>query len=316
MTEAAPFFADLAEGPEGGRAVWLRTADGVRIRAGIWAGGHRGTVVLLPGRTEYIEKYGQAAADLQRRGWSTVSIDWRGQGLADHALPDRRYGHVEDFDEYQRDLDAVLAQVAAEGLPQPLVMLGHSMGGCIGLRALHRGLGIRAVAFSAPMWGIALPVWERPVARLLTAVAGPLHLTRKLAPDRGPETYVTTARFEGNLLTGDRAMWNYMRHHVEAQPDFALGGPTLGWARAALAECGALMRLPPPDVPALTVVGTEERIVTVGPIRRHMAQWQGAKLEVYAGARHEVLMEGPAVRQRFFDSACALFETQRSVAAA
>ena len=57
---AAPFFADLADGPPGGRAVWLRTEDGVRIRVGLWRGGEKGTVVLLPGRTEYIEKYGRA----------------------------------------------------------------------------------------------------------------------------------------------------------------------------------------------------------------------------------------------------------------
>ena len=60
----APFHADLADGPPGGRAVWLRTADEVRIRAGLWRGGDKGTVFLLPGRTEYIEKYGRAAGDL------------------------------------------------------------------------------------------------------------------------------------------------------------------------------------------------------------------------------------------------------------
>ena len=51
----APLDNVLAEGPHGGRAVWLKTADGTRIRAGIWAqDAPNGTVVLLPGRTEYI----------------------------------------------------------------------------------------------------------------------------------------------------------------------------------------------------------------------------------------------------------------------
>ena len=109
----APFHADLADGPPGGRAVWLRTADEVRIRAGLWRGGDKGTVFLLPGRTEYIEKYGRAAGDLVARGWSVLTVDWRGQGLADRALADPMAGHVHDFAQYQRDLDAVLALAAA-----------------------------------------------------------------------------------------------------------------------------------------------------------------------------------------------------------
>ena len=48
----APYFAAVAEGPEG-EAVWLTTSDKVRLRAALWnAGGARGTVFLLPGRTD------------------------------------------------------------------------------------------------------------------------------------------------------------------------------------------------------------------------------------------------------------------------
>jgi len=53
----APFYQDMAEGPENGAAHWLTTADGVQIRMGHWrTGGEKGTILLFPGRTEYIEK--------------------------------------------------------------------------------------------------------------------------------------------------------------------------------------------------------------------------------------------------------------------
>ncbi len=110
MISAAPFFADLADGPDGGRAVWAETPDGWRIRLGIWGAGERGTVLLLPGRTEYVEKYGRTARDLLARGYATVAIDWRGQGLAQRGLADRLVGHVDDFDEYQRDFDTLVAR--------------------------------------------------------------------------------------------------------------------------------------------------------------------------------------------------------------
>jgi lysophospholipase len=307
----APFHAALADGPACGRAVWLQTSDQVRIRAAIWRGGDKGTVVLLPGRTEYVEKYGRAAGDLVARGWSVISVDWRGQGLADRALADPMAGHVQDFDQYQRDLDAVLALAVAEGLPGPRMLMAHSMGGCIGLRALYRDLGFRAAVFSAPMWGILMAAWQRPLAQVVTALAAPFGQTHRYAPGTGDKTYVAEAAFQGNVLTTDRAMWDYMRAQVLAHPEMSLGGPSLGWLKAALAECGALAMLPAPKVAAICALGTAEKVVDAAPIHLRMAGWANGALDLYPGAEHEIMMEGPAVRARFFDRASALFDANR-----
>ena len=115
-----------------------------------------GTVLMLPGRTEHAEKYGTTAERLAAAGYASAALDWRGQGLADRLLPDRRKGHVGQFADYQRDLDAFAAAVR-ETLPGPFYLLAHSMGGCIGLRGLMRGLDVAAAAFSAPMWGLDMP---------------------------------------------------------------------------------------------------------------------------------------------------------------
>ena len=105
----APLHTEIANGPDDGRAYWLTTPDGVRIRIGVWGGGDKGTVLLFPGRTEFVEKYGVTAKGFLERGFSTVAIDWRGQGLADRALDNRLIGHVDDFLDYQKDVEAVLA---------------------------------------------------------------------------------------------------------------------------------------------------------------------------------------------------------------
>ena len=281
------------------------------IRVVWWKIGDRGTVVLLPGRTECAEKYGRAAGDLVRRGYSVITIDWRGQGRSDRALPDPTVGHVRTFAEYQDDLDALLAEADRAGLPGPRFLMAHSMGGCIGLRALMRGLPFRAAVFSAPMWGITLAAWLRPMAQVVTMLAGPLGFSHRYVPTTGPEIYLLQSPFEGNVLTTDREMWAYMRDQVRAVPEFALGGPSLAWLGAALAECAALAGRPAPNVPAICALGTEEKVVDVPPVHVRMAGWSNGQLDLYPGAEHEIMMEGPAARARFFDRAAALFDANR-----
>lgn len=306
----APYHAALADGPPGAVAVWLQ-AGRARIRVAWWRAGDKGTVLLLPGRTECVEKYGRAAGDLVARGYSVITIDWRGQGLADRALPDRMTGHVEDFAEFQEDMDALLAAASAADLPQPYYMVAHSMGGCIGLRALLRGLPIRAAVFSAPMWGIAMAAWLRPVAAVVGSLARPLGFAHRYAPTTGGQAYLLQFPFEGNVLTSDREMWDYMRRQLVEKPELALGGPSIGWLQAALRECAALGALPSPKVPVICAFGTAERVVDVPPIHLRMAGWANGQLDLYPGSEHEIMMEGPAVRTRFFDRAARLFEANR-----
>ena len=310
MSEA-PLY-DIAEGPSGGRGFWLMAADGVRLRVGLWThDGAQGTVLLLPGRTEYVEKYGRAAADLRSRGFATLVIDWRGQGLADRALDDAMSGHVADFAEYQLDFDEMVGFARAQGLPEPYYLMAHSMGGCIGLRALMRGAPVKAAAFSAPMWGILIAAWMRPMAIALTTASRWFKFDDRYAPGTGAKSYVLTAPFTGNSLTTDAEMWDYMRRQAQAHPELGLGGPSLGWLKAALTECHALSLLPCPAIPTLTALGTLEKIVDTAPIHARMAAWQGGSLDLYAGAEHEVLMERLAARTRFFDSTTALFLAHR-----
>lgn len=301
----APLFDDIAHGPQGGRAFWLTCPDGVKIRLGHWPaaaqGAARGTVLLFPGRTEYIEKYGPAAAEFTARGFDMVAIDWRGQGIADRAAPDRLLGHVGDFSEYQADVDRAMQAVTGLGLPGPFFLIGHSMGGCIGLRALHRGLAVKAAVFSAPMWGIRLSPLLRPVAHIMSWAVHTFGDGVKQAPATSRETYVEVAPFEDNQLTKDPEMWAFMRAQIETHPDLALGGPSVTWLNRALEETGQLARMAPPAVPTLTFLGSDERIVDARRIHALMHRWPDGTLVEVPGGEHEIMMEVPAARAMFYD---------------
>ncbi len=83
--------------PEGAEVAWIKTAGGQNVRA-CYApspkADARGTVLLCPGRTEFIEKYFEVARDLQARGFGVLIIDWPGQGLSDRLLDDPFKGHI------------------------------------------------------------------------------------------------------------------------------------------------------------------------------------------------------------------------------
>ncbi len=282
----------------------------MRLRIGGWPGGARGTVLALPGRAEWIEKYGRVAAALKERGYGLLAIDWRGQGLSARAVPDPRMGHVGHFDEYQTDLAAFLDAAQDLGVARPAPVLAHSMGGCIALRALMDGLDAPAVALSAPMWGLHMSPALRSAAWSVATLARATGRAARYPPGVGPELNVAETPFDDNMLTSDPESYDYMRRMLLAQPELVVGGPSLNWLYAALREMRALAPRPSPETPAHIVFGTRERIVDAAAIRRRAAAWPAAAVDVIDGAEHEVLMETPAIRARAIAAAADLFDAQ------
>ena len=309
MADPAPYRDDLADGPDT-QAFWLRSSDGVRLRAGHAAAqDSKGTVFLLPGRTEYIEKYGRVSRDFVRGGFDVIAIDWRGQGMSDRLAANPMVGHIGRFLDYQKDWAALCAFARQADLPRPWHMVAHSMGGCIGLRALIAGSDMKSVMFSGPMWGIQMAGYLRPVAWTLPRLARLLRQGHRLAPGTSITSYLVAEPFENNLLTTDPEVFAYMRRHVEAEPQFGLGGPSYTWLLTALQECAALSHLPSPAIPALCCLGSNERIVDTTSIRDRMTRWKGGKLLLVDGAEHEVLMESANTRRQVTGAAISLFSS-------
>lgn len=304
----APFFTDIFPGPDTGLAHWAETPDHKRVRVAHWPlEGAKGTVLLFPGRTEYIEKYGTTAASFAKRGLAVMTIDWRGQGLSDRLLPDARIGHVGTFTDYQKDVGTMMRAARALQLPRPYFLLAHSMGGAIGLRAAMEGLSVQAAAFTAPMWGIQIAPQLRPLALSLSRLMPRIGQGHRLPMGTKYESYITAEPFEGNMLTTDQMMYDMMRDQLGAHPEFALGGPSYVWLREALAETKHLASRAAPSLPCITFLGANERIVDTRRIHQRMENWKGGKLQIIEGAEHEILMESPAVREAALDDMAGLF---------
>ena len=297
--DPAPFDHATARARPEAYAKWLRAADGVRLRVGLLATGGTGTILMVPGRTEYLEKYGAVAAEFAREGYGMVAVDIRGQGLSDRFLSDPRIGHVARFSDYQHDMAALLGFATARSLPKPWFVIGHSMGGAIALRALLDGLDVAGAVFSAPMWGIAMAPILRPVAWVLGWVAERTSMNWWVTPGTQHDTYVRICDPADNFLTDDPAEIARMRAQLDAVPGLDLGGPSVPWLYRALRECADLQRCDDPPIATLTFMPTRDEIVSQDAVRAMTGRWSKATLVEVQDGRHETMME-IAQRQRMF----------------
>ncbi|OUS07098.1 hypothetical protein A9Q96_07250 [Rhodobacterales bacterium 52_120_T64] len=292
---SAPLY-NLTGVPAGGNARFVSTHDGTKVRVAYWQGGERGTVLLLPGRTEYIEKYGRMVAKLLARDLNVVVIDWRGQGLSHRHDGRRDRGHVESFLHYQQDIAAALNAPEIAALRGPMTLFSHSMGGCIGLRALVDGIDVKAAIFSSPMWGLHGSVTEKFGLRVVNTLGRPFDQHKALVPNTEPTYYVSVNPFEGNELTNDADHYAMFQAHLDAEPDLGLGGPTIQWAVEAFKEMKILMHANVPNVPTLTFLGTQEIVVDGDAITSRAQTLPNNQFEIIDGGKHEIWMETPVIQ--------------------
>ena len=116
----------------------------------------RGTVVILHGRTEFIEKYFETVNDLRRRGFAVAAFDARGQGGSARLLGNPRKGHVRDFADHVNDFETIMQEVVLPDCPPPYYVLAHSTGATVALLSAERlRTQIERMVLTAPLLALA-----------------------------------------------------------------------------------------------------------------------------------------------------------------
>jgi alpha-beta hydrolase superfamily lysophospholipase len=156
----------------------LTTGDGLRLHLRRWPapGAARGTVQIVHGLGEHIERYAALAAALNAAGWHVAGHDQRGHGRSEGPR-----GAIPGSHALLHDLAAVSDHLRGPGRH---VLLGHSMGGVVAARFVAETMQasparwqreVDALVLSSP----ALDAGLKPAQRLL------LHLLGGLAPNLG-----------------------------------------------------------------------------------------------------------------------------------
>ncbi len=297
------------EPPEGAEEHWLEGRGGVKVRvltAPSTRGQARGSIIVAPGRTEFIEKYFEVIRELQARGFAVFCIDWRGQGLSGREVENSLKGHFVSFDDPVNDLSTAL-KLLGDRLPRPHIGLAHSMGGAIMMRALTtRRIELDAVAFSAPMFGIAgLTDVAKKYARFMVSLGAGGNFAPSVEKKWRRET------FKKNPVTHDKARHDRCQGLIAEEPRLALAGPTIGWVSAA-SDATEAFRTPGVfahvRIPVLIATAGEEQLVDNASHDAVVEGLPDVRHITIEGAKHEILMEVDPIRAQFWDAFDELVE--------
>ena len=285
--------------PPGATISGWTALDGWTLRRFDWPGGTRGSILFQGGRGDVFEKYLETFGHWHDAGWSVTSFDWRGQGGSGRLSPDPRVGHANDFAPYVSDLAAFWTDWRKTKIA-PTVVIGHSMGGHLVLRALLESrIDPAAAVLVAPMLGLKAPVGARAgerIARFMRDRGDPARAAWKGHERPG-------AKLDRQaLLTHDRTRYDDEAWWYEQAPDIKLGPPSWAWLTEAFGST-RLQRADPRvaslATPVFTLVADADGLVDAKAAATFATSLpHGELLRFGRESAHEILREVDPVRDR------------------
>jgi len=294
--------------PPGGAIAILDTADGSRLRYGAWPaakGESGGTVLLLHGRTEFIEKHFETIADLRARGLGVFTLDWRGQGLSDGPNGDPQKGHIGDYTEYLDDLDLFVRTIVVPETTGPVFILAHSMGALVALQYCHDHPGmIERLVLCSPLIQLAAGRLPGGVTQLFARLGARLGFHNNYVPGRA-KYWAAKENFADNPLTTDPGRYQIAAEWIDRDSNLAVGPPTIGWLGAMFRSISIIHRLGYADAikePVLMVAAGRDDVVSGVAARQYCDLLPQGKFLILPDARHEILHERDEIRAVFWEA--------------
>lgn len=287
---------------------YLNASDDVRIRVGRFCGtgtiaeGNTDKVMLiLPGRVSRIERHEFLAQQFAKAGFRVWVLDFRGQGESTRLVANRQMVHVDHFDEYIWDVEALIHWNRFIG--QRKFLYSHSMGGQVALQVMRKHPNaFEAAILETPMLRIKtspIPYFlAEPLAYVMKNWLGQ---AKKYCLGRGDYDAIKES-FEHNRNCRDRELFHRYFHVPEAHKELVSIGPSWGWLHAAFTVTRNLLS----NLKLLRQVRTKVFIATAGDDRvlntnfdATVASSLGGAHCVYPNAWHSIVHDTLDTRERY-----------------
>lgn len=255
----------------------------------------RGTVVLLHGRNEFIEKYFETIRDLNAMGLWVATFDLRGQGGSDRIAKNPRKGHVRRFGDYEHDLSIFLEEIVLPDTRLPFFLVAHSTGALVALSAAPwLSNRISRMALAAPYVGLRHERLPIEIIRPLAALACLTGFGRlSTGEDRSHRP------FPGNPLTSDAGRFARNAGIIAAHPELTVGAPTFRWLHETLkAARGVTLQehLTRINIPTLILAPVLDGLIPYSVQEDLSRSFRAGQLVTINGARHELFQERDVYR--------------------
>lgn len=267
----------------------------------------KGTVVVLPGLSEFGEKYIETANFFTSNNYSVYIIDWAYQGKSFRFKNNTHKRHTDGFETDVSDLRYLITNIVQSNLP--LYMLCHSMGGNIGLRYLLEHPNVfKAASFSAPMLGIKdLKNFYKPISLLLKILTP---ISTFYVPG-GKNWHAIARKSDGtDIFSSDPVRDKIHNAWSIYNPQLQVGSPTLKWLQESLKSIGILQKpknLSRINTPILLTCGEKESLVDPNAIERAAKHIPNAEFLSLKNGKHEIMMETDDIRDNFLQKTLELF---------
>ena len=235
-------------------------------------GSPRGVVLITHGYAEHCGRYREVAHVIVNAGWAAFAYDLRGHGQS----PGER-GFIDHFQTYLEDFTAALA-AARKLVPAdaPTVLLGHSHGSLITLRALcsDHPPSVAAAVLASPFLGLRLvvPRHKKLLARIASRLAPKFAQPNALRVEDLTRDKTKQAERLADKLCFDVATARWFTESLEAQDYVAQHAARI-------------------TVPTTWLVGGADPIADASQSKRVAGRIAGAHYHDLVGLKHEVFNE-------------------------
>jgi lysophospholipase len=279
---------------ETGRRGELKGSGGVTLRYLCIEHPHENAAVVFAcGYHELFLKYGELFRELFDAGISVYCCDMRGQGFSEHLHVDTEVAHVEKWEHYVEDLSAFVDGVVRARPHRRLFVLAQSTGGAIStVWAARIHPPISGLILSSPLVRNRFPLPARLMVRMLDGAGK--------GRDRIPgwKPWAATP-FEENKETHSPVRHAIKMAMLARYPEVRLGGPTNHFVVQMMKLTDAARAAAPGlDVPVLVLKAEEDAYVDPAALDAFCTALRNGRKVFLEGARHEILIEVDAVRDR------------------
>ncbi len=299
-TETVPFSRFL----DTGERFTFQSADAIHRLSGVKfllpPSQSKGVILIVNGRSESWQKYGELISDLCSQGYSVVTYDHRGQGLSPRLIKGNpQVGTIDDFDLYAEDLNACIQRIILplrREYPQ-LFVIAHSMGAAVASAQMENHPSpFRAAAFIAPMFEINTSPYPRGLAHAIAGTLRMLGQGSRYAP--GEHDFDPKADFASNKITGSNLRWKLMNRGKLLHPASITSGASIDWVDATLTSTPKILNgLGRIRTPILILQAGNDQLVRNESIKEAATGISDCSLINFPDSKHEILMESDPIRK-------------------